>query len=234
MSIFFGSLGILGNFSSIYILSRPGLGNRFCHLLIVLAYVDIIYLSLSILEFLIIVFDRFYPDRSLTNLYLTLYPYLFHPGHQITQTTMIILIVVFSLDRCIAVFYPYMVCTGQGILSTFLRGPKRKHVFLYLLSVFIPSFLYSIPHFLEYSTKKVDGVTILEDTLLFDMGLATFYYKLVYYTAMDFLLRIFLPVAILLFTNIRIFMVVKEEQFLVRSLSVNLVSINLSNFSQWR
>jgi hypothetical protein len=217
LSIVFGTLGIFGNLSSIYILSRPGLGSRFCHLLIVLAYVDIIYLSLSLFEFFIIMFADIYSERihNLSNLYIMLFPYLLHPGHQITQTAMIILTVVFSLDRYIAVFYPYMVYTGKGFLSTLLRGPKRRHVFLYLVSVLVPSFLYCIPHFLEYSTRKEDGVTVLENTLLFDMGLATYYYKLIYYTAMDFFLRIFVPVVILLYTNIRVFMVVKGERFLV-------------------
>ena len=54
---------------------------------------------------------------------------------------------------------------------------------------------------------------------------ATYYYKLIYYTAMDFFLRIFLPVLILLYTNIRVFIVIKEEQFLVilKYLIVNLI-----------
>ena len=36
-SIFCGSLGIFGNFLSIFILSKPGLGSRFSQILIVLA-----------------------------------------------------------------------------------------------------------------------------------------------------------------------------------------------------
>ena len=37
-------------------------GSRFCHLLIVLAYVDIIYLFLSLFEFFIIMFAEIYSE----------------------------------------------------------------------------------------------------------------------------------------------------------------------------
>ena len=217
LSIFFGFFGILGNLSSIYILSRPGLGSRFCHLLIILAYVDIIYITFSLFEFFIIFFADIYSDsiKNLANLYKILFPYLLHPGHQITQTSMIILTVIFSIDRYIAVFYPYIVYTGKGFFSTLLRGPKRHHVFLYLVLVLIPSIAYCIPHFLEYSTQHVQGVVILRNTLLFDMGVSTFYYKLVYYTILDVILRMLLPISILLYTNIRIYVIVKQERFMV-------------------
>ena len=215
-SIICGSLGIFGNLLSIYILSKPGLGTRFSQLLIVLAYVDISYLTLCLIEVLIMTFDSFYPSRNLMNLYLILYPFLIHPGKHIFQTAQIILTVIFSLDRYIAVFYPYMVYSVEGCLSPFLRGPKRKHLILYLIAVLIASTIYCIPHFLEHTTQRKNGSIILVEHLLMDLGMGTFYYKLFYYTILDSVIRIIIPVCILAFANIKLLMLVRKETSKVR------------------
>ena len=156
-SITFGSVGIIWNLHSICILSQPRCGSRFSKLLRVLAFVDISYLTLCLVEVLIKKFDEGYPGRNLMNFYLILFPFVFHPGKQILQTSTIILTVIFSLDRYIAVFYPYMIYSVEGCLSTLLRGPKRKHMILYLIGVFIPSTLYCV-----FSSNKVYTIDTAE------------------------------------------------------------------------
>ena len=211
-SIIFGSVGIIWNFVSIYILSKPGLGSRFSQLLIVLAFVDISYLMLCLIEALIKKFDECFPGRNLMNFFLILFPSLFHPCKQILQTSTIILTVIFSLDRYIALFHPYMIYSVNGCMSTLLRGPKRKHMILYLICVLIPSILYCVPHFFEYTTYRLDdGSVIVDEGLLMDMGMATFYYKLFYYTILDMFIRIIIPICILAFTNIKLLMLFDKE-----------------------
>ena len=155
-SIILGVFGIFCNFLSIYVLSKPSFGSRFSHLLIVLSYIDISYLMLCIFEAFIKQVDEAYPGRNLLNFYLVLYPFLFHPGKQILQTSMIILTVIFSLDRYIAIFHPYKIYSVNSVLATILRGPKRKHIILYLICVLFPSIVYCIPHFLEYTAHRQD------------------------------------------------------------------------------
>ena len=221
-SITFGSVGIIWNIHSICILSQPRCGSRFSKLLRVLAFVDISYLTLCLVEVLIKKFDEGYPGRNLMNFYLILFPFVFHPGKQILQTSTIILTVIFSLDRYIAVFYPYMIYSVEGCLSTLLRGPKRKHMILYLIGVLIPSTLYCVPHFLEYTISRRNGTIIIDEGLLMTMGMATYYYKLFYYTILDFFIRIIVPVCVLTYTNIKLLLLFKKE--------ISWVGVSFKNF----
>ena len=63
--------GIAGNLISVVILSAPGLRSRFSNLLICLAYTDILYLSLQLLESIVLTVDAAEEEankgRSLAN-----------------------------------------------------------------------------------------------------------------------------------------------------------------------
>ena len=211
-SIIFGTVGIISNFLSIYILSQPGLSSRFSRLLIILAFFDIAYLTLCLVEAIIKRFDECFPGKNLMNLYLILFPQLFHPWKQILQTSTIILTVIFSMDRYVALFHPYMVYSVEGWVSTLLRGPKREHTILYLLGILIPSIVYCTPHFFEYATCRGDnGIVSLDEGFLMGRGMTSFYYKLFYYTILDLFIRIIIPVCILAFTNVRILMLFDKK-----------------------
>ena len=164
----------MGNFCSIYILSRPSVASRFSNLLNVLAYVDICYVTLDLVKVATRICSSLRPGEGLDTFYWTYFPYFFHPLPQVFQTAMVILTVIFrwesstscsmlpSMDRYIAVFHPYLVYMGQvrapeefppwsqGCLNTLLRGPKTGSITTYLVCVLLPSALYSLPHFLEH------------------------------------------------------------------------------------
>ena len=149
------------------------------------------------------------------NLFNILFPYLLHPWKHILQTSTIIITVIFSLDRYIALFHPYLVYSKEGWMSALLRGPKRKQTSLYLISVLIPSILYCTPHFFEHSTSRMDnGAVRLEEGLI--IGMTAYYYKLFYYTILDTFLRIILPFCILAFTNIKLLILFDKKISWVR------------------
>ena len=93
-SLFIGTIGLLGNFTSIYILSKHSDGSRFCHLLIVLAYVDISYVTIDVLHVVLTLWDKYSPERGVLKLWLVFYPHLFHPCSMILQTAMVIITVI--------------------------------------------------------------------------------------------------------------------------------------------
>ena len=108
-------------------------------------------------------------------------------------------------------------------MTTLLRGPKRKHTMLYLISVLIPSIFYCIPHFFEYTTNRLEnGSVVVDEGFLLGMGMVSFYYKLFYYTILDVTIRIIVPVCILAFTNIKLLILFDKEVSWVREIIKNL------------
>ena len=173
-SLVVGVVGFVGNFCSIYILSRPSVASRFSNLLNVLAYVDICYVTLDLVKVVTRMWSSLRPGEGVDTFYWTYFPHFFHPLPQVFQTAMVILTVIFrwdssisglllpSMDRYIAVFHPYLVYMGQGCLNTLLRGPKAGGIATYLACVLLPSALYSLPHFLEHRLiGKVGGKMVV-------------------------------------------------------------------------
>ena len=54
------------------------------------------------------------------------------------------------------------------------------------------------------------------------MGMATYYYKLFYYTILDFFIRIIVPVCVLTYTNIKLLLLFKKE--------ISWVGVSFKNF----
>ena len=110
-----------------------------------------------------------------------------------------------------------------------IRGPKRTQEVLYLLCVLVPSTIYSFPHFFEHQEfhdsngtvhlMKVHTIRKIHfpnpKTLpAFNKDFA-FYWKLCYYTILDGLLKLFIPAAILIYTNISIYKLIGRDSSMV-------------------
>ena len=189
-------LGYIGNLLSIYILSRPRIISTFNRLLIVLAYFDACYIFNYIIEEAMVLIDFSFSDEAdfvhHCSFYLHLYVCFLYPFQQIFQASSILMIVIISIDRYVAIIHPLYVDDASNIIRTFLLGPTRRNVVLYILTIVFLSTLVCFPHFLEF--------TVLED----DHGpYLAFYWRnnflfcLLYKTIFDFLMRIVLPVFIL-------------------------------------
>ena len=115
-----------------------------------------------------------------------------YPFQQIFQASSILMIVIISIDRYVAIIHPFYVDDANNIIRTFLLGPTRRNVVLYILTIVFLSTLVCFPHFLEF--------TVLEDEhgpCLAFYWRNNFLFCLLYKTGFDFLLRIVLPVFIL-------------------------------------
>ena len=96
--------------------------------------------------------DKIYED-NIRNFHYAAYPYFYHPSLEMIQMAIVIITVILSVDRYVAVFYPFRiyrqstkesVCvvidfhcllSVPGCFRTLLRGPKRMHIGPYLTIV---------------------------------------------------------------------------------------------------
>ena len=202
--------GYIGNLISIYVLSRPRIISTFNRLLIVLAYFDASYIFLYILDESMILIDYCTNEESYfilhSSFYLHLFVYFLYPFQQIFQTSSIFMIVIISIDRYVAIIHPFYVDEANSLIRTFLLGPTRRNVILYISTIVLFSTIVCFPHFLEFSI--VDEEPILYLAFKWRQN---FLFCLLYRACFDTLIRIFLPVFILHKNYRKIFKVVRSE-----------------------
>lgn len=94
------TLGILGNFVSIFVLTRKSMRNAFNLLLVTLAAFDTWYLFGAILESFRKTFDL------ASSWHILLFPYFLYPLHQASMSGSVFMTVAIALERYAAVHYP--------------------------------------------------------------------------------------------------------------------------------
>jgi hypothetical protein len=151
-------LGYIGNLLSIYILSRPRIISTFNRLLIVLAYFDACYIFFYIIEEAMVILDFSFKDAAdfvhHCSFYLHLYVFFLYPFQQIFQASSILMIVIISIDRYVAIIHPFYVDDASNIIRIFLLGPTRRNVVLYILTIVFLSTLVCFPYFLEFTVRE--------------------------------------------------------------------------------
>ena len=148
---------------------------------------------------------------------------------------------MFSIDRYIVVFYPYIIYKVNGCLRILLRGPKRKHVpqyFVFLLGKTLgseqnfPNECFSAEHaampasllWIQKWERRdfqdcvirvwsVSRFSLQAHIFLYNWSLSQVKVKRDWRGALlkYFLVRTVLPIIILSFSNIRLLMLVKRE-----------------------
>ena len=66
------------------------------------------YLTLKLIPAIIMELDKIYED-NIRNLHYALYPHFYHPFLEIILMAIVILTVILSIDRYVAVFYPFRI-----------------------------------------------------------------------------------------------------------------------------
>ena len=228
------SIGLIGNVFAIVIFSSKELKSTFNTMLILLAIFDSGYLSLTLLEETLQIYDiqsqgTLYPDPKYvpTQAWLNLYPKFTRPFRFVFFTASEFLTVAIAIDRYIAIKYPflnYSRVSTKTFYKKFLRDSTTEDskderilqmtkidyqkVSIHSISVFVFSLLYCIPVFLECEKVSPRG----NDTATIKCELAeSKNYTIIYYVALDSIVRFIIPLFILLYTNCGIYQIIKSQ-----------------------
>ena len=231
-------IGIMGNIVTIIIFSSKELRSTFHIFLVVLAWFDLGYLFLTLLEEIpqmqdIVSQGTTYPDPkcNLNIVWVYLYPLFIHPLQYVFLTASEYFTMVISIDRFIAIKYPLRYYYSRRHHAStydnnFLdqhrsknRNNKRKkveaisidcrRVLIYSVSVFVFSLFYCIPVFFEY--ESIPPTEKMNGTINETTMVKSEAYAIGYYIVLDCLCRFVLPVCVLLYTNYGIYKIVARQ-----------------------
>ena len=225
------SIGFLGNIFTMIVFSSKELRSTFHVLLVVLAFFDLGYLILTLLEEILHIYDITtkgctYPDPNCNpnQIWVILFPEFIHPLQYVFLTASEFFTVALSVDRYIAIKYPlqYYSRWNTSTFDTNFLGHRRakgandkrmggtKHidwyrVTLYSVSVFLFSLCYCIPVFFEY--EKGNNTATIKESKMYGQES----YAMGYYVVLDCIFRFCVPVCILMYTNYGIYTIVKKQ-----------------------
>lgn len=215
--LIFGVFGIVGNVTSIFILSKIAAQSFFDSLLIALTSIDTIFIFFTVVDYsLARVFTWPWPEDSLVWVYLI--PKFTYPLNNICFCSSVFLTVLIACERYLAVCHP--IAYRQMSISS----SNRQRLLLYLLPCFIVSIVLNIPKYFETvivtnptTIEKENGSILLgsveyETTvILSDLRANPIYTK--YYTFLTRLLVTgILPITSLLFFNLNIYLGLKAAR----------------------
>ncbi|KAK2168985.1 hypothetical protein LSH36_13g26050 [Paralvinella palmiformis] len=197
------TLGLMGNILSFTILWRDQGKGATTYLLRALAVADSLVLIVAFPLFVLsFVFPYTNTLQTWYELYINLLPFLW-PIYQIPYTGTIMLTVLVSLNRYMAVCKPFK---SIKICST--SHAKRHVIYIALFSV-----LYNIPRFFEYH-KIVECVAYNESRegyAVSDFG-NNKYYRIIYNNILYFVLMHGGPLIMLAFLNVNLIRALKQQQ----------------------
>ena len=145
-------LGILGNVTSIFILTRKELYSFFNQLLVVLVMYDLIYLITTMIE-------------STTKLgveheaHTFLFPYLLYPLNAMSMMGSIYMTMAVGLERYIAVYHPIEYSMVANDASS-----HSKRLVKYVAPITLFAVTFNIPKMLEIQMASKNGKVFLEPT----------------------------------------------------------------------
>ena len=205
-------VGFCVNLLAIFVLKRRRIISNFNRLLILLAYFDVAFILLYLLDQFILLLDYFIKREENTSIinsriYPTLYVYFIYPLQHIFLTSTVIMITIISIDRYVAVLHPFLADARGRFWMTVLTGPSQSTLGLYALSVMAFATIICFPHFFDHKV-------VSEDKLYF-VALhwkRNFMYCLIYRTFIDLVVRFFFPLFIIRKTYGQIFRVVQAHE----------------------
>ena len=135
------TVGLLLNiFAIIALTNQKSIKNVFNYLMIILMYVDSVYLFINITRYTL---DHIiYSDR----LYNQVFPHFLYPANNITMMASIWLTVALSHERYVAILRP-MVHRARMESGKY----RRLHLMKYIIPIFLMSILFNVPTFFDIS-----------------------------------------------------------------------------------
>lgn len=208
--------GLIGNMVFSFILTRRELRNSFNLLLVALAFFDSCYIVGAILESLRVSFNL------ASDIHIMLFPYLLYPGQNLAMTGSIFMIVAIAFERYVAVHNPLDYKQAMNDADAI-----RRRLVKYLLPVVIASVLFNVPKFFEatfvYVTYEELGVNVTRVQLnITELRIHPSYS--IYVNWSQSLVLGFIPAALLVYFNTKIYLDVRERERRKRPRKVTLTN----------
>ena len=245
------SIGIVGNIVSIFAFLSKELRSTFHMHLVSLAVFDLIFLAANLLQAALQIYDiqtqgTTYPDPKWmpNEIWIALYPFLIHPFKYIFFTASEFLTVIMSIDRYVAIQYPFryhlfwntdrfhqrsidILAMNEQKGSDMIRKTliDWKRVTTYFLWPVLFSTSFCVPVFFEYNVEVENGTTIIKESKLY-----TRTYGLVYYIVLDTIFRFVIPIVALLYANFGIYKIARKKNTVINDSTITMFQRNAQNF----
>eukprot|EP00093_Oithona_nana_P011486 11486.XXX_567098_570577_1 [CDS] Oithona nana genome sequencing. len=161
-----GTVGLIGNFLSIVILSKPDMYNSFNQLLIALSTMDSVFIILAIIDYS---FSRAFQWSSQVFTYL--FPYLIYPLNSITFCASIFTTVALAFERHTAVCRPIHY---RNVTAT---NSVRRRTLCYVVPVLLMALILNVPKFLEaqftWTPIEANGTILNDSQVEYQIGYQT-------------------------------------------------------------
>ena len=165
-------MGLVGNLLMGVVLLRNSLNTNFHQTIVALTVVNLLFVVM-------IVVDSFHPDLNLENqLYIRLFPYLWHPVKAILLCCETYLVMSITMERYLAVKLPVRLH-----MVNLHHHSHFRHFATFILPPIAVAFLVNVPKFFEFRLTKVNmffGAKDLVDWVPTDLRLSSdyiFYYN---------------------------------------------------------
>ena len=165
-------MGLVGNLLMGVLLLRKSLNTNFHQTILALTVVNLLFVVM-------IVVDSFHPDLNLENqLYIRLFPYLWHPVKAILLCCETYLVMSITMERYLAVKLPVRLH-----MVNLHHHSHFRHFATFILPPIAIAFLVNVPKFFEFRLTKVNmffGAKDLVDWVPTDLRLSSdyiFYYN---------------------------------------------------------
>eukprot|EP00092_Neocalanus_flemingeri_P009194 GFUD01009895.1.p1 GENE.GFUD01009895.1~~GFUD01009895.1.p1 ORF type:complete len:351 (+),score=72.97 GFUD01009895.1:191-1243(+) len=202
-TIALATLGVCANILAISVFTKKSFKSNFNNLLIALAVFDLLFLVVCITESVRRTFEDADANSSsfsgfATQVHHHLFPYFLYPLHNILLTCSIFMTISISIERYLAIFHPLV----------YRNRSYSWNLSCHILPVLALSVIINIPKFFE-SVVRYDGENSYIDLteLRFTRS-----YVVYYQNWFRFLVLGLVPMLLLIFLNLRVFMAINSRK----------------------
>jgi len=197
------TLGVCANILAILVFCKKSFKSNFNNLLIALAVFDLLFLVVCITESVRRTFeDQLANSSSLsglaTQVHHHLFPYFLYPLHNILLTCSIFMTISISIERYLAIFHPLV----------YRNRSYSWNLSCHILPVLLLSVIINAPKFFESEVIHIDGGSYIGLTAMrMDRDYAVYYQNWTRFLALGLV-----PMLLLIFLNVRVFMAINSRR----------------------